>query len=583
MNKSFIFLTLFWVFPVFAEHGLAIHGQPKLPSDFKHFEYVNPDAPKNGKLKASMPHGFDTLNPFSINGIAPAGINLMHDTLMKSNANEPFSQYGLVAKDVMVSKDRQQVIFTLNPKATFSDGSAITAQDVVFSFDVLREKGLPIYRVYFQDVSDVKILDDGRIQFVLKDTQNRELPLILGQLPVLSKKYWQDKDFSKTTLDVPVSSGPYLIKDFQPNRSITYKRNPNYWAKDLNVNVGFYNFEEIQYDTYLDSTVMVEAFRSGLTDYHVENVAKRWHAEQSWPELKTGQIVATEVEHHLPSGMQGFVFNLRNPLFQDIRVRQALTKVLDFDWINKNLFFGLYHRTTSYFDNSDLKAPPLPDEKELKLLIPYKDLLPAGTLDTVFSLPDVPERQALREALDLLEQSGWSVQDNVLQKEGKPFHFTLLLDAPSVPVWERIVLPFVAQLKRLGIQVEIQSVDLLQYKRRVDNFDYDMIIFVWGNSLSPGNEQMDYWGSEAADITGSTNLSGIKSPVIDALIDKIKMATTQEELMTATHALDRVLLHSYLVIPHWYSSTTRLLRKPELESPEVISLHGMDLMTWWKK
>ncbi|MBQ3695853.1 MAG: ABC transporter substrate-binding protein [Alphaproteobacteria bacterium] len=583
MNKILPFFLLLWSLPVLAAHGLALHGKPALPPNFQNFDYVNPDAPKDGELKAAMPHGFDTLNPFSINGIAPAGIQLTHDSLMKSNANEPFSQYGLIAQDVIVSPNRRHITFTLNPKASFNDGSPITTQDVLFSFNTLREKGLPIYRTYYQDVENVKILDDRRIQFSLKNTQNQELPLILGQMPILSKTYWENKDFSKTTLDVPVSSGPYLIKNFQPNHSITYTRNPDYWAKDLNVNVGFYNFKEIKYDCYLDSTVMVEAFRSGLTDFHTENVAKRWHAEQSWPEIAQGKLITSEIPHHLPSGMQGFVFNLRNPLFQDIRVRQALTKVLDFDWINKNLFFNLYKRTTSYFDNSDLKAPPLPDKQELKLLTPYKNILPAGTLDKPFVLENLPPRQALTEALELLNQAGWSVKDNVLQKDGKPFRFTLLMDAPSVPVWERIALPFIAQLRRLGIQVEIQALDLLQYKQRLDNFDYDMIVFVWGNSLSPGNEQSDYWGTSAATTPGSSNLSGIQSPAIDAIIEKVKTAQTQQELTTAAHALDRILLHHYLVIPHWYSPNTRLLHVPALHAPEKIPLHGMDLMTWWKK
>ena len=574
---------LLWSLPVFANHGISLHGTPHLPKNFHHFNYVNPNAPKEGVLKAPMSHGFDTLNPFSINGIAPASINLTHDTLMKSNANEAFAQYGLIAQDITVSPDRKLVTFTLNPAAKFNDNSPITAEDVVFSFNTLREKGLPLYRVYYHDVDHVEATNQYTVRFYLKNTTNRELPLILGQLPILSKAYWMDKDFSKTTMDIPVSSGPYLIKEFQQNRSITYVRNPSYWAKDLNVNIGFYNFKEIRYDTYLDSTVMVEAFRSGLTDFHTENVAKRWHAEQKWPEVQNKSIIATEVPHHLPSGMQGFVFNLRNPLFQDIRVRQALTKVLDFDWINKNLFFGLYQRTTSYFDNSDLKAPPLPDKEELKLLMPYKQFLPNGTLDTEFTLPNLPARQALKEALQLLESAGWHVKDNVLQKDGKPFQFTLLMDAVSAPVWERIALPFVAQLKRLGIQVEIQTLDLLQYKTRLDNFDFDMIVFVWGNSLSPGNEQMDYWGSKAADTIGSSNLSGIKNKAVDSIIDHIKSAQTETQLTTATHALDRVLLHHYLVIPHWYSSVTRLLHKPELESPQIVPLHGMDLMTWWKK
>ena len=581
--KIGLFVLLMWTLPAFANHGLALHEEPLLPKDFAHFDYVNPSANKEGVLKASMPHGFDTLNPFSINGIPPAGIGLTHDTLMKANANEPFSQYGLIAQDILLSFNRDTVTFTLNQNATFNDNSPITTEDVAFSFHTLREKGPPLYRAYYQDVESVKILTPYKIQFKLKNTNNRELPLILGQLPVLSKKYWENKDFSKTTMEIPVSSGPYLIKDLEPNRSITYIRNPHYWAKNLNVHVGFYNFKEIKYDTYLDTTVIVEAFRSGLTDYHIENVAKRWAAEQSWPEVKTGQIIATEIPHHLPSGMQGFVFNLRNPLFQDIRVRQALTKVLDFNWINQNLFCGLYQRTTSFCDNSNLKAPPLPDQKELKLLKPYEQELPKGTLTTPFTLPNLPPRQALREALDLLEQAGWQVKDNILQKDGKPFQFTLLMDAVSSPVWERIALPFVAQLKRLGIQVNIQTLDLLQYKQRLDHFDYDMIVFVWANSLSPGNEQADYWGSDAADTIGSTNLAGLKNKAVDALIEKIKSAKTQQELITATHALDRILLHLYLVIPHWYSPTTRLLHKPDLISPKTIPLHGMDLMTWWKK
>ena len=569
--------------PAWAGHGLSLYGQPKLAAGFKQFSYVNPDAPKSGHLKAAMPNGFDTFNPFSINGVAPAGINLLHDSLMKTNMDEDFTQYGLIAEDVVLSENRQTVIFRLNPTAKFNDESPITAEDVLFSFDLLKEQGLPIYRAYYQDVDKAEVLDSYRIRFHLKNTNNRELPLILGQLPVLSKKYWQGRDFTKTTLDIPVTSGPYLIKEFEPNRSITYQRNPNYWAKDLNVNVGFCNFEEIRYDTYLDSTVMVEAFRSGLVDFHVENVAKRWHAEQMWPEVQQGHIIAAEIPHHLPSGMQGFVFNLRNPLFQDIRVRQAITKVLDFDWINKNLFFGLYQRTNSFFDNSELKAPPWPDKAEERLLVPYQAQLPKGTLDAKFELPQTVTRQELREALDLLEEAGWQVKDNVLQKDGQPFRFVLLMDAVSAPVWERIALPFVAQLKRLGIQAEIQTLDYLQYKTKLDAFDFDMIVTVWGASLTPGNEQKDYWSSDAADVVGSNNLSGIKNPAVDALIEQIIQAKDRQTLVTAVHALDRVLLHSYIVVPHWYSDRTRLLYHPSLQRPEKVPLQGMDLMTWWKK
>ena len=581
--KKLLFCLLFCSLTARAEHALVLYGSPQLKQGFDHFDYVNPSAPKGGTLKLAVNSGFDTFNPFTITGISAAGLNLTHDTLMKTNTNEPFTQYGLIAKEVFVSPNRTTVTFHLNEKARFNDNSPITAQDVLFSFETLKQKGLPLYRNYYQQVEDALVLDAHTIQFQIKNKENRELPLILGQLPILSKTYWQNKDFSQTTLDIPVSSGPYLIDSFHPNRSITYRRNPDYWAKDLNVNKGFYNFDKIRYDTYLDGTVALEAFRSGLTDLHTENVAKRWIAETQWPEVQENLFKIEQLPHHLPSGMQGFVFNLRNPLFQDIKVRQALSKLLDFQWINKTLFFNLYQRTTSYFDNSDLKAPPLPTKEEKELLDPYQKDLPEHTLDTPFELPDLDTRQALSEALKLLNQAGWSIENDTLVKDGKPFHFTLLMDAASAPVWERIALPFIAKLKRLGITAQIQTVDLLQYKNKLDHFDFDMIVFVWGQSLSPGNEQEDYWGSVAADTIGSLNLSGIKNPAIDGVIEHIKSAQSRHQLETAVHALDRILLHSYLVIPHWYSPVSRLIYKPDLHHPEKIPLHGMDLMTWWKK
>ncbi len=575
---GFLFLSL----PALAAHGIALFGEPALPKEFAHFDYVNPNAPKGGTLKLAMAHGFDTLNPFGINGLAPAGIGMIHDSLMKQNANESFAQYGLIAKDVHLSKDRKQVTFTLNPKATFNNGTSITAEDVLFSFETLKEKGTPIYRVYFQEVAKAEALSPHKVRFTLQNTNTRELPLILGQLPVLSKTYWQEKDFTKTSLDIPVSSGPYLIADLTPNRSITYRRNPTYWAKDLNTNVGFYNFKEIRYDTYLDSTVTVEALRAGEIDLHQENVAKRWNAEQDWEEVKTGMLKTDEIFHNLPSGMQGYVFNLRNPLFRDIRVRKALNKLMDFEWINNTLFYGLYRRTESYYDNSELKAPPLPTKAEIKLLKPLQKHLPESVTTSVFQSENLPVREALKEALDLLSEAGWQVNNNVLQKDGKPFSFTLLLDAASAPVWERVALPFIARLKRLGIQADIQTLDILQYKKRVDNFEYDMIVSVWGNSLSPGGEQADFWGSAAANQTGSNNLTGLQNPAVDTLIQHLMKATTKAELLTAVHALDRALLHQYLVIPHWYSPATRLIYKPNLNRPSKTPLNGLDLMTWWK-
>ncbi len=569
--------------PLVYQHGVAMHGDLKYGSSFQSFNYVETNAPRNGVLKQASFGSFDTFNPFSINGIAPSGIGLTHDTLMKSSADEAFSLYGLIADGISILPDNQGVAFHINPKARFNDNTPILAKDVAFSFNILKQKGIPTYRYYYQDVDRVEIRDDYQVVFYFKpNTNNRELPFILGELPVLSEKEWKNRDFEKTSLDIPVSSGPYLIESYEAGRSISYQRNPNYWASDLNVNKGFYHFEKISYDYYRDTTVAMEAFKSGAFDVRQENEAKKWAQFQEDDLIKNGQIKTAVFHHQMPSGMQGFVFNLRRPIFQNILVRKALSNVFDFEWMNRNLFYGLYNQTTSFFDNSYLKAPQTISEAEKKL---WQSL----NVTELFSLPIISDdktrmREKLKQSLEMLIQAGWRVEQGILvDKNGHPFVFEILLNASSSSTWERVVLPFIGQLKRLGIQVKVRSVDTIQYKNRLDTFDYDMIVSVWGQSLSPGNEQRYFWGTQAADSEGSMNYSGIKSQVVDLLIDKVTTAQTKKDLITAVHALDRFLLSQHIVIPHWYSSELRFLMQPNVQYPKQVPMKGPDITTWWRE
>ncbi len=568
------------------QSGIAMHGKPKYTANFQAFDYVNPDAPKGGTLKQAAIGSFDTFNPFVINGVAAAGIGLTYDTLMKQSADEPFSLYALIAESIEIDTQRHRVIFKINPKARFSDNTPITPEDVVFSFNILKEKGLPTYRAYYQDVLRVEATETDVIFYINPQVSNRELPLILGELPVLSKAWWQDKDFTKTILTPPISSGPYLIDTFEAGKFISYRLNPSYWAKDLNVNRGYYNFDTIRYDYYRDATVAIEAFKAGLFDVRMENEAKKWVTFQDMKEVQEGQIIMRSFEHHMPRGMQGFVFNTRRAIFQDPRVRAALAYAFDFNWLNTNLFYGLYRRTNSFFENSSLKATGLPTPAEKKLLEPWRDTLPPEVFTTPYTAPQNKGniRWNLEIALKLLNEAKWFVrQGKLVNEKNEPFTFEILLDAPSAAAWERIVLPFVGQLKRLGIEARIRIVDAIQYKNRLDNFDYDMIVFVWGQSLSPGNEQRYFWGSQSALTHGSWNFSGIQNPAVDALIEAIVQANSQEELETAVHALDRVLLWSHLVIPHWHTPYQSFIYWNRFDMPQTTPMKGMDLLTWWKK
>lgn len=566
-------------------NGIAMHGQPKYGKNFKNFAYVNPDAPKGGVLKMAASGTFDTFNPFVIKGTPAAGISLIYDTLTVESADEPFSEYGLVARTIEMPKDRTWVAFTLNPKAKFSDGTPVTAEDVVFSFNVLREQGLPMFRYYYGNVATAEAQDGGRVLFTFKEGDNRELPLILGQMPVLPAHFWKGKDFSATTLEIPVGSGPYRVKSFEQGRFVVYERNPDWWGADLAVSKGFYNFDEIRYDYYRDATVAVEALKAGAYDLRIENEAKKWLT--AYTDFGEKQSFAKkEFFHGLPSGMQGFVFNTRRPLFADVRVREAIALMFDFEWSNKNLFSGQYLRTKSYFDNSELAAKGKPSKDELALLNPFKDSLPPEVFTTPFDLPKTNAsgflRPQMRRAFSLLEQAGWTVRDGVLKNaEGQPFEFEILLDTASAGAWERITLPYVKNLQKLGIKATVRAVDMTQYNNRLAQFDYDMIVAVWGQSTSPGNEQRYFWGTAAADSAGSRNYAGIRDAAVDALIEKIIEAPDRQKLIAATRALDRVLLWNWYVVPHWHVPANRLVFWDKFGYPTDRLTKGVQLTTWW--
>jgi microcin C transport system substrate-binding protein len=565
-------------------HGLSLFGDLKYLPDFKHFDYVNPDAPKGGTVKYNAIGTFDTLNPFTLKGVPAAGIGMIFDTLMISAADEPASAYGLVAESVEVAPDRSWAIYTVRKEARFQDGSPITADDVIWTFDTLKARGHPRYRLYYAEVTKAEKVGERGVKFTFANTENRELPQIVGEMPVLSKAYWTAHDFDKTTLEPPLGSGAYKIETVDAGRSITYRRVENYWAKDLPVSVGRNNFDLIRYDYYRDQTIALEAFKAGQYDIRIENVAKNWAIGYDGPALAAGLIKKEDIAHHLPEGMQAFGFNTRKPLFQDARVRQALGYLFDFEWTNKNLFYGAYVRTDSYFSNSELASSGLPAPEERTLLDPLKAELPDEVFTTAYTPPKTDGtgniRDNLRAALRLLAAAGWSVKNEQLvnDKTGQRFEFEFLLAQPE---FERIVLPFGQNLARAGIKMNVRTVDPAQYENRLRDFDFDMTVTSWGESLSPGNEQRDFWGSAAADEKGSLNYVGIKSKAVDALVDLVIHAPDRASLVTRTHALDRVLLHGYYVIPNWHISVFRVASWSKFARPPNNPPYGLALDSWW--
>jgi len=564
--------------------GIAMHGAPKYGPDFKHFDYVNPDAPKGGTVKLAATGSFDNFNGFIIKGEAAVGLGGIYDTLLTSSADEAFSEYGLLAETVETPKDRSWVQFVLRKEARWHDGKPVTADDVIWTFETLLKKGDPSYRYYYADVARAEKIDDRTVRFVFKNNRNRELPLIIGQMAVLPKHYWQGKDFARTTLDPPLGSGPYKIDAFEPGRYVSYRRVADYWGRNLPVNVGRNNFGMIRYDYYRDTTVQVEAFKAGDFDFRNENESKTWATAYDIPAVKQGLIKKIEVKHNRTAGMQGFVYNTRRDIFKDPRVRQALATAFDFEWSNKNLFYGQYTRTRSYFDNSELAATGLPGPDELKILEPFRGRIPDRVFTTEYNPPkmkgDGRIRSNLRQGDRLLKEAGWVIRDNVRVNKatGQALEFEILLVSPA---FERIALPFVKNLERLGVIAHVRTVDSAQYLRRLETFDFDMLTFVWGQSQSPGNEQLGYWGSAAAKQNGSRNFAGVSDPVVDKLIAGIIAAPDRKSLITHTRALDRVLQWGFYVIPHWHLSYDRLIFWDKFGRPKVTPTSGAQFNTWW--
>ncbi|NFV78650.1 extracellular solute-binding protein [Magnetospirillum aberrantis] len=567
-------------------HGIAMHGEPKYPAGFSHFGYVNPDAPKGGELRLADQGTFDSLNPFIAKGQTPAGLTaLVYQSLMVANADEPFSMYGLIAESVDTPPDRSWATYVIRKEARWQDGTPITPEDVVFSLDILRGKGTPNYRFYYAGIEKAEKVGPRSVKFTFKPGDNRELPLIIGEMPILPKHAWEGRAFDSTSLERPLGSGPYRVGAFEPGRYIVYERDPDYWAGNLAVQRGLYNFDRVRFDFYRDATVELEALKAGEFDFRSESEAKKWAtAYDDWAALKDRRARKEWLDDSMPNGMQAFVYNLRRPLFADARVRRALAYAFDFEWTNATLFYGQYRRSDSYFAHSELAATGLPGPDELKVLEPLRDKIPPEVFTTPYQPPATDPatgiRPNLRVAMKLLEEAGWRVVDGKLVKDGKPFRFEILLVQPA---FERVTLPFVRNLARLGIEARVRTVDSTQYTNRLRDFDFDMVVGSWGQSASPGNEQAMFWSSQAADQPGSRNVGGIKNPAVDTLVDLVISAPDREQLVARTRALDRVLLWNHYVIPQWYLGASRLAYWDKFGHPPEVPMKGYQLFAWWAK
>lgn len=568
------------------EHALTLYNEaPKYPANFKHFDYVNPDAPKGGSFREAGFGSFDSLNPFINKGVPAQDIGMIYDTLARQGLDEPFTEYGLIAGKIEKAPDNSWVRFYLRPEAHFQDGHPIRAEDVVFSFQTLIKNGAPMYRGYYADVDQVIAEDPLRVLFKFKHNDNRELPLILGQLPVLPKHWWEHRDFAKGNLEIPLGSGPYKVAEVKAGRSIRYERVKDYWGKDLPVNRGFYNFDTMSIDYYRDNTVALEALKAGQFDYWLEISAKNWATAYNTPAVTAGRLIKDEIPNGSPTGMQGFVFNLRRPIFQDVRVREALNLLLDFQWTNKQLFNGAYTRTKSYFDNSDMASSGLPSKEELAVLEPLRGKIPDRVFSDEFKLPVTDGsgmiRPQQRKAFQLLQEAGWRiVDDKMVDAQGKPVQIEFLLAQTE---FERVLLPFKRNLSDLGIDLVLRRVDVSQYVNRLRSRDFDMIVSGFPQSSSPGNEQREYWDSSSADKPGSRNFIGLKDPAIDTLVDGMINADSRQSLITHARALDRVLLWGYYVIPNWHIKTWRVAYWDHIDHPKVTPLYDVATSTWWVK
>ncbi|MEX0922386.1 MAG: extracellular solute-binding protein [Rhodovibrionaceae bacterium] len=569
--------------PVYRSHAIAMHGTPKYGPDFAHFDYVNPDAPKGGQITQAVQGTFD-----SFNGLIPKGNPASTgsiESLLIGSADEPFTMYGLLAEEIIWPEDRSWVTFTLRPEARWHDGRPVTPEDVIFSLNLLKEEGRPFYRFYYGSIEKAEQTGERQVKFTFTEAGNRELPLIVGQMPILPKHYWEGRDFSEPTLESPLGSGPYRVKSFDPGRNVVLERVEDYWGRDLAVRRGTDNFDSMRFEYFRDDNAIRQALKAGVIDYREENQAKAWAVDYDIPAIREGWLVKETVEHERPAGMQAFIFNTRRDIFADPRVRQAIGLAFDFEWTNPALFFGQYERNESFFENSELGAREGPPQGQvLEVLEPYRGRVPDSVFGDVYDAPTTDgegwPRENLLQALELLKAAGWEIRDQTLvdAETGRPFRFEILLFTPT---FERIVLPMVRNLKRLGIDVRVRLVDQSTYINRLRSYDFDMISGGWGQSDSPGNEQREYWSTAAAGHEGSRNYAGIEDPVVDELIELVIQAPDRESLIARTRALDRVLLSGYYVIPAWHLSADRLIYWNKFSRPEVTPKNGTDLSYWW--
>ena len=575
-----------------AAHGVSIDGSLKYPPGFKQFDYTSPNSSKGGKLVLHQIGSFDKMNPFSRKGEAPYGLEmLVFEPLAVSSLDEPFSAYGLIAKDIELADDQMSVTFTLDQNARFADGSPVTVEDVAFSLEVFKSDDVhPFYPYYYKDIAGSEKVGENRIKFNFS-RKNRELHLIASQMRILSKIFFKETGFgsesNSSSMIAPLASGPYTVSHVNPGRTITYKRNQRYWARDIPVRYGMFNFDEIIVKYYKDQTVALEAFKAGEFDFISINIAKQWARDMKGEKFNSGEIRKENLVHSNNAGMQGFLMNSRRELFKDPRVRQALGMALDFEWINEALFHNQYTRTNSYFSNSHLAATGLPEGLELEYLNDYRDELPDEVFTRPLSAPTTDKendiRSHLKKARELLRESGWKIEKGVLKnKKGRTFEFNILLVSQS---FERVMASYVKNLQKLGIKARYRTIDPTLYTERLKTFDFDMIVTTYGQSQSPGNEQRNFWHSSVADVDGSRNYAGIKSPVVDSFVDRVIYAENREQLIAACKALDRVLWYGYYLVPNWYLASHRISYYNKFNFPDKLPLYYSPfdlLMTLWK-
>jgi ABC-type oligopeptide transport system substrate-binding subunit len=570
--------------PAMAEtvHGLAMHGTPKYAAGFDHLDYVNQDAPKGGELKLSKNGTFNNLNNHVIIGNNAEGLEYINDKLMQRVWDEPFTLYGLAAEKADIAPDRSWVIFHLNKNARFHDGQPMTAEDVKFSYEMYRKHGHPVRRRVYGLVSDIKIIDSKTIKFTFGEGYDRESVMILALMPVLPKHYWEKHDITKTTLTPPLGSGPYKIESVDPGRKIIYTRVKDYWAKDLGVNKGQYNFDTLTYIYFRDDDIAFQAFKSGEYDLRREYDVTKWETGYKFKSLDEGRVKREEITHGRPEWLRAMVFNTRRPQFSDRRVREALSYMFNYEWLNQNLYFGALKKIDSAYPNSELAAQGRAAGEELQILTDLKKDLPPDVFGEPFKSPPNPgSRESQRKAIALLKEAGWQYKNQrLVNSVGALFNFEILLDSPGD---EKIALEFVRALKKIGIQASVRTVDSAQFTGRLESFDYDMVFFKWINSLSPGNEQVNYWGSKAAATPGSRNYAGISNPAIDVLADSIARSKDRDGLVARTRALDRALMYGYYMIPLFYTGRDMVAYDAHLIRPEVTPVYGMVLESWWKK